>query len=77
MCLEDDKKKTYWAVFLSSVGELDYCVSDKPKFLPLDSFNIAENHLDYPISSMQPIYFVADSFSRAKEQISNYCEHIS
>jgi phenylalanine-4-hydroxylase len=62
---------------LSSVGELDYCVSDKPKFLPLDSFNIAENHLDYPISSMQPIYFVADSFSRAKEQISNYCEHIS
>lgn len=25
---------------------------------------------------MQPLYFVADSFSKAKEQIHNYCEQI-
>lgn len=26
---------------------------------------------------MQPHYFVADSFGRAKEQITEYCENIS
>lgn len=25
---------------------------------------------------MQPLYFVADSFSKAKEQIHDYCEQI-
>ena len=25
---------------------------------------------------MQPIYFVAESFSKAKEQINNYCDNI-
>lgn len=62
MCYEDGKPKAYGAGILSSVGELEYCVTDKPKLLPLDPFEIAENHLDYPISSMQPLYFVAESF---------------
>jgi phenylalanine-4-hydroxylase len=64
--MEDNKKKAYGAGILSSVGELEYCITDKPKFLPLDPFEIAENHLNYPISSMQPYYFVAESFSKAK-----------
>ena len=52
MCLEDGQKKAYGAGILSSFGELEYCVSDKPKFLPLDPFEIAQNHLNYPISTM-------------------------
>ena len=50
--MENGKKKAYGAGILSSVGELEYCVTEKPKFLALDPFRIAENHLDYPISSM-------------------------
>lgn len=59
MCKERGAMKAYGAGILSSVGELEYCLSDKPKYLPLDPFEIAEKHLNYPISSMQPYYFVA------------------
>ena len=52
MCYEDGKLKAYGAGILSSVGELEYCVSEKPKYLPLDPFEIADKHLNYPISSM-------------------------
>jgi phenylalanine-4-hydroxylase len=77
MCYEAGNLKAYGAGILSSVGELEYCTSDKPKYLPLDPFEIADKHLDYPISSMQPYYFVAESFSKAKEQINEYCEQIN
>jgi phenylalanine-4-hydroxylase len=67
MCYEDGQKKAYGAGILSSVGELEYCVTDKPTYYPLDPFEIAEKHLNYPISSMQPYYFVAESFAKAKQ----------
>lgn len=76
MCKERGKKKAYGAGILSSVGELEYCLSETPKYLPLDPFEIAQNHLNYPISSMQPIYFIAESFHEAKIQIQEYCETI-
>ena len=62
---------------MSSFGELEYCVTNKPKFLPLDPYKIAQDHVSFPISSMQPLYFVAESFSKAKKQIQEYCEGIS
>ena len=74
--MEAGQKKAYGAGILSSFGELAYCVTDEPKFKPFDCYDIAQNHLDFPISSMQPIYFVADSFERAKEQINEYCDNI-
>ena len=77
MCKENGNLKAYGAGILSSVGELDYCLSDKPKYLPLDPFEIAQSHINFPISSMQPYYFVADSFQKAKQQIIDYCELIS
>ncbi len=67
MCMEDGKPKAYGAGILSSVGELEYCVSGEPKLYPLEPNEIAQNHLNFPISSMQPHYFVADSFLRAKD----------
>ena len=76
MCKERGALKAYGAGILSSLGELEYCVSDKPKYLPLNPFTIAEKHLDYPISSMQPYYFVAESFQDAKKQIMDYCDTI-
>jgi len=41
MCKEDGKLKAYGAGILSSFGEIEYCVSDKPKYFPLDPFEIA------------------------------------
>jgi len=52
MCKERGNLKAYGAGILSSLGELEYCLSDKPKYYPLDPFEIAQNHLDFPISSM-------------------------
>lgn len=62
MCREAGKNKAYGAGILSSVGELAYCVTDEPKIYPLDPHEIAQNHLEFPISSMQPHYFVAENF---------------
>ena len=77
MCQEGGKPKAYGAGILSSVGELAYCVTNEPKLFPLDPYEIAQNHLVFPISSMQPHYFVAESFLKAKLQITSYCENIS
>jgi phenylalanine-4-hydroxylase len=77
MCLDDKgNKKAYGAGIMSSFGELEYCMTDKPKFLPLDPYKIAQDHTEFPISDMQPLYFVAESFEKAKQQINDYCENI-
>lgn len=42
MCKDrDGSNKAYGAGIMSSFGELEYCVTDKPKLLPLDPFKIA------------------------------------
>jgi len=78
MCRDQDNNlKAYGAGIMSSFGELEYCVTDVPEFKPFDPYEIAQNHLTFPISEMQPIYFVAESFEKAKTQIIDYCEHIN
>jgi phenylalanine-4-hydroxylase len=67
MCKERGSLKAYGAGILSSMGEIEYCLSDKPKYLPLDPWEIGLNHVNFPISSMQPYYFVAESFAKAKK----------
>lgn len=76
MCREGDSNKVYGAGILSSVGELEYALTDEPKLYPFDPYEIAQNHLEFPISSMQPHYFIAESFTKAKQQIADYCETI-
>lgn len=61
---------------MSSFGELEYCQTDVPIFKPLDPNVIAQDHVNFPISQMQPIYFVAKSFEHAKNQITEYCDNI-
>lgn len=41
MCKEDGALKAYGAGILSSMGELEYCVTDEPKLYPLDPYEIA------------------------------------
>jgi phenylalanine-4-hydroxylase len=74
LCMEDGKRKAYGAGILSSVGELEYAMSDKPEFLPLDCELAGEKYQNFPISSVQPTYFVAESFKDAKDQFEQYVE---
>ena len=52
-------------------------MSNLPQFKPFDPQDIAQNHLNFPISEVQPLYFVAESFEKAKHQIIDYCEQIN
>lgn len=63
LCLQPDgKRKAYGAGILGGLGELEYCLSDKPKFMALDLQEITERHLNFTVNAMQPYYFVAESF---------------
>ena len=77
MCKDNGEHKAYGAGIISSFGELEYCKTDVPKLFPLDPYEIAQNNLSFPISSMQPHYYVAESFTDAKRLIVDYCENIS
>lgn len=53
MCLDrNGQKKAYGAGLLSSFGELEYCVSEKPQYKMFDPEDIALNHLQFPISEV-------------------------
>jgi len=64
VCKEGNEKKAYGAGLLSSFGELEYAMSDKPKILPFDPHTMSIQ--EYPITEYQPIYYIADSFEDAK-----------
>jgi phenylalanine-4-hydroxylase len=59
--------RAYGAGLLSSFGELEYCLSDKPKVLPFDP-EVAST-TEYPITCFQPTYFCAESFADALAKV--------
>jgi len=76
------KKKAYGAGLLSSFGELEHACDDgnvhdkskaekKPDYLPWDPQVAAET--EYPITSYQSKYFVAESLPSAAELIRRFC----
>lgn len=67
MCRQDGELKAYGAGLLSSYGELEYCLSDKPELREFEPSKTGEQK--YPITEYQPIYYVADSFETAKEKM--------
>lgn len=75
MCGPSDNRKAYGAGLLSSFGELQYCVSDEPEIRPWDPFNAAQQ--DFPITTYQPIYYLADSFEDAKNKMANFSETLN
>lgn len=65
--MEDNQIKAYGAGLLSSYGELEHCLSDKPEkrtFQPEKAAIQQYQDIDY-----QDVYFVAESFEAAKEQL--------
>lgn len=67
LCRQDGQIKAYGAGLLSSYGELEYCLTDRPE---LRAFNPEKTGVqEYPITNYQPIYYVAESFEDAKEKL--------
>ncbi len=67
LCKQGSEIKAYGAGLLSSYGELEYCLGKGPKLLPFDCEKMGVQK--YPITQYQPVYFVADSFKKMKNQV--------
>ncbi|CAI5786182.1 phenylalanine-4-hydroxylase [Podarcis lilfordi] len=75
LCKEGNEIKAYGAGLLSSFGELQYCLSNKPAIEPLNLERTAVQK--YPVTEFQPIYYVAESFKDAKQKLRKYASTIS
>jgi len=78
VCKQGNEIKAYGAGLLSSFGELEYAIEHKggtPKYLPLEPEKTAVQ--EYPITTYQPTYFLADSFERVKEQVRDYTQKLA
>lgn len=71
-CLEGGERKAYGAGLLSSFGELEYSMTQEPELRPFDPFDAGSQ--DYPITTYQPIYYVAESFREAQSRMREYTE---
>ncbi|XP_046344927.2 phenylalanine-4-hydroxylase-like isoform X2 [Haliotis rufescens] len=74
LCRQGKDLKAYGAGLLSSFGELQYSLTEEPEKRPFDPSKTALQ--EYPITSFQPVYFVADSFEDAKEKLRAYAATI-
>jgi phenylalanine-4-hydroxylase len=67
ICIQGGEKKAYGAGLLSSFGELEYSLSAQPQLTPFEPVETCKTN--YPITSYQPKYFVAESFADAKNKL--------
>ena len=67
LCRQNGDIKAYGAGLLSSFGELEYCLSDKPETRPFDPEKTGVT--EYPITMFQPIYYVTESFEDAQNKV--------
>ena len=67
ICREGNELKAYGAGLLSSFGELQYCMSDKPTKLEFDPNVTAVTK--YTDKGFQPIYFISESFEDAQKKL--------
>merc|ERR1712038_1748146 len=74
LCRQNGKIKAYGAGLLSSFGELEYCLSDKPKIREFEPAVTGEQ--EYPITEYQPIYFVTESFEDAQRKMREFANTI-
>jgi len=75
LCKEGDGVRAFGAGLLSSFGELEYCLTDKPELKPFDPFEACKQK--YPITEYQPLYFVAESFQNAQERMRVFADTLS
>uniref|UniRef100_A0A8C6UW86 Phenylalanine-4-hydroxylase n=1 Tax=Neogobius melanostomus TaxID=47308 RepID=A0A8C6UW86_9GOBI len=74
LCKQGSEIKAYGAGLLSSFGELQYCLSDKPQLMPFEPEKTCLQK--YPITEYQPIYFIAETFEDAKEKVRRFASTI-
>ncbi|KAL6071625.1 phenylalanine 4-monooxygenase [Balamuthia mandrillaris] len=73
LCRQNGELRAYGAGLLSSFGELEYCLtSDKAERRNFNPFETCKQK--YPITTFQPLYYVADSFEKAKNQMRNFAQ---
>nr|AAA69513.1 phenylalanine hydroxylase (pah) [Drosophila melanogaster] len=71
---KEGELKAYGAGLLSSYGELEYCLTDKPQLKDFEPESTGVTK--YPITQFQPLYYVADSFETAKEKTIKFANSI-
>lgn len=74
LCRQPGGIRAFGAGILSSFGELQYSLSDQPKYLPWDPFVAAK--MPFPITKYQPTYFVADDFTDALKKLKQFTEQL-
>merc|ERR1712179_291068 len=74
LCRQNGEIKAYGAGLLSSFGELEYALSDKPELRTFDPEKTGSQK--YPITEHQPVYFVTESFESAKQKMTDFASTI-
>jgi len=74
LCRQQGEVKAYGAGLLSSFGELEYCLSDKPELREFEPAVTGDQ--EYPITEYQPVYFVTNSFEDAQRKLSEFAKSI-
>jgi len=74
ICRQHGELKAYGAGLLSSFGELEYCLSDKPEIRDFDP--AVTGVQKYPITEYQPVYFATGSFEDAQRKMSEFASTI-
>lgn len=72
---EGKEVKAYGAGLLSSFGELEYSLSDKPKLVDFNPEICSKT--EYIITQYQPLYFVASSFEDAQSKVRSFAQTMS
>lgn len=70
LCKQDGQVKAFGAGLLSSFGELEYALTDKPTILAFDP--VITGKTKYPITQYQPTYFLAESFEDAQHRLRQF-----
>ncbi len=72
LVMQSGERKAYGAGVLSSVGEMDHAMAGQSEYREWQPLDAAEQ--DYPITDLQPVYFVADTLHDARQKMRRFAE---
>lgn len=76
MCKEEGKRKSYGAGLVSNSKEFEWSLSGGPNYYPFYCDDITDNHHDFQKDTVQPYYFVSESFKDCLNKVAEYTERI-